>query len=117
MPPRRIIEVPETAHEAHDGRTTDGWRDRVKMGFLRSVVVLGPPAAVWGLVLARITALRKDRLHRRGNFELPYGRSMREIFDPESYTEQGRRLFPWLIVSTGLVLASFVLDAVLSEGL
>jgi hypothetical protein len=64
---------------------------------------------VWISLVLRIGTMRTNRteLEQRvsGGLASAWPSSNRELFDRETYSPQGRRLFPWLIVSLVLTIA------------
>lgn len=64
---------------------------------LAIVMLIGVPAIVWLLLLLRITKARKDRAGHHspvgGAFD---GMLPHDLFSRDLYTEEGKRLIPWL---------------------
>jgi hypothetical protein len=77
---------------------------------LLAVVVITLPIAIWMVLLARLWTFRKDRGGlAEGTSSLYDGTyRAREILSPSLYTEDGRRLLPWVWAGGVLVVAGFV---------
>jgi hypothetical protein len=79
------------------------------------VALLTVPAALWVLLLLRLSALRKDRVGPRRYFGSPLDGTLllHEVLSEDLYTDEGRRLLPWVRGSLVLLIAGFLAGLIL----
>lgn len=67
------------------------------------------PGITWLILLTRITALRKNRYGDDSYFANPgrYAMLLHEVFDKDVYTDEGKKLLPWLKVNLVALIVSF----------
>ena len=74
---------------------------------MRTLLILGPPAALCIYFILRLRPLRVEHPNQADaegrTFVRPFGFiTWMEFMDPSSYDERGKKLLPWLYVASAL---------------
>lgn len=73
-----------------------------------NALIVGPPVALYVLLMFRISAFRKDGRRLGAHFGVPPLTWM-ALFDRERYDPRGQRLLPWLYVATAASLVGLAI--------
>ena len=81
---------------------------------MRTLLILGPPAALCIYFILRLRPLRVEHPNQADaegrTFVRPFGFiTWMEFTDPSSYDERGRKLLPWLFASSVLFAIAVVI--------
>lgn len=74
------------------------------------VLVITLPVALWTILMVRLWTFRKDRVAHARDFSSLFDGTYRarEILSLDLYTDEGRRLVPWVRASAVLVVVGFL---------